>query len=64
MSAPTEGRDVGNTWQGLPRCKSIFKPSEQETIRCELEAGHEGEHSSSWEWEECDEEANHVSALE
>ena len=39
------------TLEGLPRCKSTFHPSEQETIRCELTEGHKEAHSSQWEWE-------------
>jgi hypothetical protein len=46
-------RDKPNlTWEGLPRCKSVFHPSEDECIRCELTEGHGHEHSASWEWEE------------
>jgi hypothetical protein len=46
-------RDNPNlTWEGLPRCKSVFHPSGDESIRCELTEGHGHEHSASWEWEE------------
>ncbi len=42
------------TLEGLPRCKSVFHPSDGEIIRCELTEGHDGEHSSQWEWEDED----------
>jgi len=32
-------------------CKSSF-PVENGVIRCQLEAGHEGDHSASWDWED------------
>jgi hypothetical protein len=54
MSEPFMHDD--RTLEGLPRCRSIFKPSEQETIRCELTDGHEGEHSSQWEWSDDEDE--------
>jgi len=32
-------------------CKSTF-PVENGIIRCQLEAGHTGDHSASWDWED------------